>query len=146
MENIFSLIKQWKLTNLRVKNIVSTDDSVKRQITDSISENLTDSDLESSLIFRKIFYVNIIVKFYFTRITLILILYRKTHDILSRKNHCRVQPCKSYKMCLSAILGFKILEDWPLIWSQYPLKPFSQFLIFIEIGLFPTILVHHFGY
>ena len=32
-----------------MKNIVSTDDSVKRQITDSISENLTDSDLESSL-------------------------------------------------------------------------------------------------
>ena len=36
-----------KLTDLTVKNIVSTDDSVKRQITDSISENLTDSDLES---------------------------------------------------------------------------------------------------
>ena len=30
-----------------MKNIVSTDDSVKRQITDSVSENLTDSDLES---------------------------------------------------------------------------------------------------
>ena len=30
-----------------MKIIVSTDDSVKRQITDSISENLTDSDLES---------------------------------------------------------------------------------------------------
>ena len=30
-----------------MKNIFSTDDSVKRQITDSISENLTDSDLES---------------------------------------------------------------------------------------------------
>ena len=30
-----------------MKNIVSTDDSAKRQITDSISENLTDSDLES---------------------------------------------------------------------------------------------------
>ena len=30
-----------------MKNIVSTDDSVKRQITVSISENLTDSDLES---------------------------------------------------------------------------------------------------
>ena len=29
-----------------MKNIVSTDDSVKRQITDSISKNLTDSDLE----------------------------------------------------------------------------------------------------
>ena len=28
--------------------MVSADDSVKRQITDSISENLTDSDLESN--------------------------------------------------------------------------------------------------
>ena len=33
-----------------MKNIVSTGDSVKRQITDSISENLTDSELESTLI------------------------------------------------------------------------------------------------
>ena len=32
-------MNQWKLTDL----------TVKRQITDSISENLTDSDLESSL-------------------------------------------------------------------------------------------------
>ena len=48
---MFSLIKQWKLTDLTVKNIVSTDDSVKRQITDSISENLTDSDLESGFYF-----------------------------------------------------------------------------------------------
>ena len=31
-----------------MKNIFSTDESVKRQITDSISGNLTDSDLESS--------------------------------------------------------------------------------------------------
>ena len=30
-----------------MENIVSIDESVKRQITDSISENLTDSDLES---------------------------------------------------------------------------------------------------
>ena len=30
-----------------MKNISFTDESVKRQITDSISENLTDSDLES---------------------------------------------------------------------------------------------------
>ena len=30
-----------------MKNIVSTDESVKRQITDSNSEHLTDSDLES---------------------------------------------------------------------------------------------------
>ena len=43
-------------TSLRPKNIIIiikyyiifTDESVKRQITDSISENLTDSDLESA--------------------------------------------------------------------------------------------------
>ena len=33
-----------------MKNIVSTDDSLKRHITDSISENLTESDLESTRI------------------------------------------------------------------------------------------------
>ena len=38
-----------KLTDLTVKNIVYTDESVKRQITDSISENFTDSDLESNI-------------------------------------------------------------------------------------------------
>ena len=55
---------QWNLTDLTVKNILFTDESVKinwyncgkyffidesvkRQITDSISENFTDSDLES---------------------------------------------------------------------------------------------------
>ena len=31
-----------------MKNILFTDESVKRQITDSIRENLTDSDLEST--------------------------------------------------------------------------------------------------
>ena len=36
----------FKRTSLTAKNIVFTDESVKRQITDSISENLTDSDLE----------------------------------------------------------------------------------------------------
>ena len=45
---MFSLVNQWKLTDLTVKNIVSTDDSMKRQISDSISDNLTDSDLEST--------------------------------------------------------------------------------------------------
>ena len=35
------------MTDLTVRNIVFTHESVKRQITDSISENLTDSDLES---------------------------------------------------------------------------------------------------
>ena len=33
-----------------MRNIFFTDESVKRQITDSISENLTDSDLESTVI------------------------------------------------------------------------------------------------
>ena len=32
-----------------------TDESVKRQITDSISENLTDSDLESNVKFEDIY-------------------------------------------------------------------------------------------
>ena len=40
-------MNQWKLTDLTVKNIIFTDESVKGQITDSISENLTDSNLES---------------------------------------------------------------------------------------------------
>ena len=34
-------------TDLTVINIVSTDESVGRQITDSINENLKNSDLES---------------------------------------------------------------------------------------------------
>ena len=56
MKLIFSLINQWKLTDLAVKNIFFTDESVKRQITDSISENLTDTDLESTLgnLFKKL--------------------------------------------------------------------------------------------
>ena len=35
------------LTDLTVENIISTDESVKKKITDSISENVTDSVLES---------------------------------------------------------------------------------------------------
>ena len=42
-------MNQWKLTALKVKNIFLTDESVKRKITDLTSENLTDSDLESTL-------------------------------------------------------------------------------------------------
>ena len=48
VKNIFPLMKKWKLTDLTVKNIFVTADSVKWQITDLISENLTDSDLEST--------------------------------------------------------------------------------------------------
>ena len=40
-------MNQSKLTDLTVENIFSTVVSVKMQITDSISENLTNSDLES---------------------------------------------------------------------------------------------------
>ena len=40
-------MNQSKLTDLTVENILFTDVSVKMQITDSISENLTNSDLES---------------------------------------------------------------------------------------------------
>ena len=58
-------MNQWKLTDLPVRNIFSTDESVKincfkikkyfladesvkEKMTDSISENSTDSDLESN--------------------------------------------------------------------------------------------------
>ena len=37
-------MNQWTLTDLTVENIWFTDESVKRQITDLISENLTYSD------------------------------------------------------------------------------------------------------
>ena len=47
MKNIFPLMNQSKLTDLIVKNIFFTGESVKMQITDSISEILTNSDLES---------------------------------------------------------------------------------------------------
>ena len=40
-------MNQSKLTDLTVENILSTGVSVKMRITDSISENLTNSDLES---------------------------------------------------------------------------------------------------
>ena len=40
-------MNQWKFTDLTGKNILFTDESVKRQITDWISENLTNSELES---------------------------------------------------------------------------------------------------
>ena len=47
----FSLTNQWKLNDLTVKYIVYTGESVKKQITDSINEKLTDSDLESMNLF-----------------------------------------------------------------------------------------------
>ena len=50
MKNILPLMNQWKLTDLTVKNILFTDESVKMQILDSISENLTDSDLECNFV------------------------------------------------------------------------------------------------
>ena len=40
-------MNQSKLTDSTVENILFTGVSVKRQITDSISKNLTNSDLES---------------------------------------------------------------------------------------------------
>ena len=47
MKNLFPLMNQWKLTDLTVENFIFTGKSVKMKITDSISENLTDLDLES---------------------------------------------------------------------------------------------------
>ena len=41
-------MNQWKLTDLKVEKIIFTNASVKGKITDSVSENLTDSDLEST--------------------------------------------------------------------------------------------------
>ena len=46
MKNIFHLLLQLKLTDLTVKNIFFADESVKRRITDSVSENLIDLDFE----------------------------------------------------------------------------------------------------
>ena len=43
-------MNQSKLTDLTVVNILSTGVSVKMQITDSSSENLTDSDLKSTFL------------------------------------------------------------------------------------------------
>ena len=43
-----------------MENIVSTDNSVKRQITDSISENLADSDLEN-IYFNNVFLITIYI-------------------------------------------------------------------------------------
>ena len=44
-----SLIISVKIDWFNNEKYLFTDESVKRQITDSISENLTDSDLESKL-------------------------------------------------------------------------------------------------
>ena len=52
-----------------MKNIISTDDSVKRQITDSISEHLTDSDLERRLILILVAYPFILYFYVTSRIT-----------------------------------------------------------------------------
>ena len=41
-------MNQLIFTALKVKNIFLTDESVKKQTTDSINENLTDSDLKSN--------------------------------------------------------------------------------------------------
>ena len=41
-------MNQSKLTDLTVENILFTGESVKMKITDLISENLTDSNLENS--------------------------------------------------------------------------------------------------
>ena len=43
-------MNQSKLTDLTVENTLFTGESVKMQIIDLISGNLTDSDLESSLV------------------------------------------------------------------------------------------------
>ena len=47
MKNIFFTDESMKINWFNSEKYVFSDESVKRQITDSISENLTDSDLES---------------------------------------------------------------------------------------------------
>ena len=64
---LFSLINQSKLTDLTVENILSTGVSVKMQITDSISENLTNLDLESKIFSQS---ANIHTIFYFCHLLL----------------------------------------------------------------------------
>ena len=56
VKNIFSLTDQWKLTDLIVKYIFFAGESVNKQITNSIGENWTDSDL-GSMIFIFILWV-----------------------------------------------------------------------------------------
>ena len=47
VKNTFLLMDQRKLIDLIVKNIFFAGESVKKQITDSISKNFTDSDFKS---------------------------------------------------------------------------------------------------
>ena len=49
MKNIFFTDESVKMNCLNSEKYFFTEESVKRQITDSISENLTDSDLESTI-------------------------------------------------------------------------------------------------
>ena len=49
MKNIFSTEESVKINWFKSEKYFFTDESVKWQITDSISENLTDSDLESTI-------------------------------------------------------------------------------------------------
>ena len=75
------------------KNIFFTDESVKRQITDSISENLTDSDLESKsneLIVSRLFSItgarNINLIFLLLLCFYIMYFYRLIqHEVLYKK-------------------------------------------------------------
>ena len=59
-------MNQWKLIDLIMKKNIFTDESVKGQITDSISENLTDSDLKSMVAW---LYYNIILASYRSSVT-----------------------------------------------------------------------------
>ena len=47
MKNIFFTDESVKINGFKSEKYFFNDESVKRQLTDSISENLTDSDLES---------------------------------------------------------------------------------------------------
>ena len=51
MKNIFFTDDSVKINGFNSEKYLFTDESVKRQITDSISDNLTDSDLESIIFY-----------------------------------------------------------------------------------------------
>ena len=95
-------MNQSKLTDLTVENILSTGVSVKMQITDSISENLTNSDLESIVkIDIKSFSVYIIIREFITFLHAFHVYY--VFDVIyveAIKLHIILHPWFTEKKCL----------------------------------------------
>ena len=93
--------KSLEVTWLKSEKQVFTDESVKRQITDSISENLTVSDLES-IIFARYFTIYSIQ--YFKNGTHYYVIIFRTYSLKSWKN--------SFKESWTAQQNFKIRKFW----------------------------------